>query len=59
MKFNVKSLLIASLLAQGYTAKDAAITACETHALAGKKHGAQAWDLSPLSLISIIKEITI
>ena len=51
--------MIASLLAQGYTAKDAAITACETHALAGKKHGKQAWDLSPMSLISIIKEITI
>ena len=46
--------MIAALLAQGYTEKDAAITACEAHALAGKKHGAQAWDLSPMRLIKMM-----
>ena len=43
--------MIAALLAQGYTGKDAAITACEAHALAGTKHGADFYDLSPLKLI--------
>lgn len=43
--------MIASLLAQGYTGKDAAITACEAHALAGTKHGTDFYDLSPLKLI--------
>ncbi len=43
--------MIASLLAQGYTAQEAAITACEAHALAGTKHGANSYDLSPLKLI--------
>ena len=42
--------MIASLLAQGYNAKDAAISACEAHALAGKKHGSDAYDLTPLKL---------
>ena len=42
--------MIASLLAQGYSAKDAAISACEAHALAGKKHGSDAYDLTPLKL---------
>lgn len=42
--------MIASLLAQGYSAKDAAITACEAHALAGSKHGSQSFDLSTLKL---------
>lgn len=43
--------MIASLLAQGYSALDAAITACESHALAGRKQGAGSYDLSPLKLI--------
>ena len=42
--------MIASLLAQGYTAKDAAISACEAHALAGKNHGSDSYDLTPLKL---------
>ena len=46
--------MIASLLAQGYSTIDAAITACETHALAGTKHGEQAWDLSPMRLIKMM-----
>ena len=49
--------MIASLLAQGYSAKDAAITACETHALAAKKHGEASYDLSPEKIIKIIKTI--
>ena len=49
--------MIASLLAQGYSAKDAAITACEVHALAGTAHGAQAYDLSPMRIIEIINSI--
>lgn len=39
--------MIAALLSQGYSAKDAAITACEAHALIGKNHGEDAYDLSP------------
>lgn len=39
--------MIASLLSQGYSAKDAAITACETHALIGKYYGEDSYDLSP------------
>ena len=42
--------MIASLLAQGYTSKDAAISACEAHALAGKNHGSDSYDLTPLKL---------
>lgn len=42
--------MIASLLAQGYTPKDAAISACEAHALAGKNHGSNLYDLTPLKL---------
>ena len=49
--------MIAALLAQGYSAKDAAITACETHALAAKKHGEASYDLSPEKIIKIIKTI--
>ena len=51
---DVLSGMIAALLAQGYTAKDAAITGCEVHALAGTAHGAQAYDLSPMRIIEII-----
>ena len=42
--------MVASLLAQGYSAKDAAITACEAHALSAKKIGAKSFDLTPLRL---------
>ena len=40
-----------SLLAQGYTTKDAAITAVEMHALASQKIGAEAYNLTPEKLI--------
>lgn len=43
--------MIASLLAQGYSCKDAAITGCEAHALKSKRIGEEAWDLSPMRLI--------
>ncbi len=43
--------MIASLLAQGYSCKDAAITACQAHALKAKRLGEQSWDLSPMRLI--------
>lgn len=39
--------MIAALLSQGYSAKEAAITACEAHALIGKNYGEDAYDLSP------------
>ena len=41
-----------SLLAQGYSAKDAAITAAEHHALTARKLGQQAYNLTPEVLIS-------
>ena len=43
-----------ALLSQFYSAQDAAITACEAHALAATKHGAQSWDLSPMRLIKMM-----
>lgn len=43
--------MIAALLAQGYSSKDAAITACQAHALAAKKTGASSYSLTPLKLI--------
>lgn len=46
--------LTAALLAQGYTARNAAITAAEHHALAARKIGDQAYDLTPEKLISFI-----
>lgn len=46
--------MAASLLAQGYSLQDAAITACEQHALASKKFGEDAYNLTPMSLISLI-----
>lgn len=46
--------MTASLLAQGYSSKDAAITACEQHALASKKFGEDAYNLTPTSLIALI-----
>ncbi len=47
--------LCGSLLAQGYSAKDAAITAVEAHALVSKKIGDQAYDLTPEGLIEALK----
>ena len=49
--------MIASLLAQGYTTKDAAITACEVHALTSKRIGEQAYDLSPMRIIQTINSL--
>ena len=49
--------MIAALLAQGYTAKDAAITACEAHALAAQKNGAGSYSLTPLKLIKLISTL--
>lgn len=48
--------MIGSLLAQGYSAKAAAITACEAHALAAKNYGEQSFDLTAEKLI---EEITL
>ena len=48
--------MTASLLAQGYSAKDAAITAVYAHAIASKNFcDGTGWDLSPQSLIEQIK----
>ena len=44
--------MIAALLAQGYSAEEAAITACQAHAKAAKKYGADAYSLTPEKLIS-------
>ena len=44
--------MIAALLAQGYDAKDAAITAVEHHALTSKKLIPQSYNLTPELLIS-------
>ena len=50
--------LCASLLAQGYSAKQAAITATEAHALAGKSFSnGQGWDLSPEKLIHALNTL--
>ncbi|MCR4900536.1 MAG: NAD(P)H-hydrate dehydratase [Treponema sp.] len=49
--------MIASLLAQGYSAQDAAITACEAHALASKKIGARSYDLTPQKLIKAVSSL--
>lgn len=46
--------MIAALLAQGYSAKEAAITACQTHALAAKKIGAGTYALTPIKLIKAL-----
>ena len=46
--------LAAALLAQGYSAKDAAITAAEHHALTARKLGEQAYNLTPEALIANI-----
>ncbi len=44
--------MTAALLSQGYSAKEAAITACESHALASKAFGEENYDLSPLKLLA-------
>ena len=46
--------LAAALLAQGYSAKDAAITAAGYHASLSKKLGNQAYNLTPEKLLKII-----
>lgn len=46
--------MISSLLAQGYSAKKAAITACEHHALTAKKIGEESYNLTPIKLISLL-----
>lgn len=46
--------MITALLAQGYSAKEASITACEQHALAARTFGEEAYNLTPLELISKI-----
>ena len=47
--------LTAALLAQGYSAKDAAITAAEHHALLSLKIGQEAYNLTPEKLISLLQ----
>lgn len=49
--------MIAALLAQGYSAKDAAITACEAHALGAKKTGASTYALTPIKLIKAVSSL--
>ncbi len=44
--------MTAALLAQGYSAKDAAITAAEYHALLSQKIGAEAYNLTPEKLLA-------
>lgn len=46
--------MLAALLAQGYTALDAAITACEHHALTGRKLDAEGYNLTPEKFISLL-----
>ena len=46
--------MIAALLAQGYSAIDAAITACEHHALTARNLGSENYNLTPEELISNI-----
>ena len=46
--------MIAALLAQGYSAQDAALTACQAHALAAKKIGASNYSLTPMKLIKTL-----
>ncbi len=46
--------LTAALLAQGYSAKDAAITAAEYHAKLSQKIGQEAFNLTPEKLLELI-----
>ncbi len=48
--------LTAALLAQGYSAKDAAITAAQYHAGLSKQFGEEAFDLTPEKLLSMINK---
>lgn len=43
-----------SLLAQGYSAKNAALNAVQAHAAASKKFGAKAFNLTPKKLIKLL-----
>lgn len=43
--------MIGGLLAQGYSSKDAVITACEIHGLAACDFGSERFDLTPFNLI--------
>lgn len=49
--------MIAALLSQNYSAQDAAITACQAHALAAKKIGASSYSLTPMKLINAISKL--
>lgn len=49
--------MLAALLAQGYSAKAAAITACQAHALGAKKIGARAYSLTPMKLIKAVSSL--
>ena len=53
---DVLSGMLGALLAQGYSALDAAITACESHALAATQYGPEAFDLTPEKLIATLRE---
>lgn len=48
--------MIGALLSQNYSAKDAAITAVEAHALAGRENGEEDFSLTPEKLLSYLKK---
>lgn len=50
--------LIGSLLAQKYSAKDAAITGVLVHAKASQSFGEEAYDLTPEKLINVINKFS-
>lgn len=50
--------LIGSLLAQNYSAKDAAITGVLVHAKASQSFGEEAYDLTPEKLINVINKFS-
>ena len=54
---DVLSGMLGALLAQDYSALDAAITACESHALAASQYGQEAFDLTPEKLIATLNKI--
>lgn len=49
--------MIGALLAQGYSSKDAAITAVEAHALIGKEKGPENFSLTPEKLLETLANI--
>ena len=53
---DVLSGMLGALLAQGYSALDAAITACESHAFAASQYGSEAFDLTPEKLIATLNK---